>query len=187
MRTIILSALAALLCTAIASAQDPVAGNVFLGYSFTNASSSALNLVSGRPNLQGWEGSLEGKIFPGMGIVADLSGNYGSESYTIYPPAGPGPITVKTTGHQYDALFGPRGSASVGKFRLFAQTLFGVSHMTTNNNGTNTSWAVAPGGGVDYRLMRLLAWRVEVDGIFSRLFHSSQGDLHISTGIVIRF
>jgi hypothetical protein len=186
-RKIVANALALLVLAGLASAQVPNAGNVFLGYSFINASSSAFNLLSGRPNMQGWEGSLEGKILPGMGIVADLSGDYGSESYTIYPPSGPGPITVKTTGHQYDVLFGPRASVPLGKFRLFAQTLLGVTHMATNNNGTNTSWAVAPGGGIDYRIMRSLAWRVEVDGIFSRLFHSSQGDLHISTGVVIRF
>lgn len=187
MRTFALTTLAALCCTAFAAAQTPASGNVFLGYSYVNASSSALNLVSGRPNLQGWEGSLEGKIFPGMAIVADLSGNYGSETITINPPVGPGPETVKTTGHQYDALFGARFSATFGKFRPFAETLFGVAHMATNNNGTNTSWAVAPGGGIDFRIIRPLAWRVEVDGIFSKLFHSSQGDLHIATGVVIRF
>jgi len=41
---------------------------------------------------------------------------------------------------------------------------------------SNTSFATALGGGIDYRLIRLIAWRVEGDYITTRIFqfHSEQ-------------
>ena len=65
------------LSAGLAGAQVP-SGNVFLGYSFENATSSALDLDLSRPNLLGWEASFEGKVLPWVGIVADVSGHYGS-------------------------------------------------------------------------------------------------------------
>ena len=49
-----------------------------------------------RANLNGWEGSLEGKVVPWVGIVADLSGHYGSQNFpTICPViAGPCPRSI---------------------------------------------------------------------------------------------
>ena len=175
------------LLAGLAAAQVPTAGNIFVGYSFENASSSALNLNLSRPNLQGWEASLEGKMFPALGIVADFSGHYGSQSFVIYPPAGPGPLTVKVTGHQEEVMFGPRFSVSVGKFRPFAELEFGIGHMNTNSFGSDTSFATALGGGLDYRIFRPLAWRIQGDYVTTRFFHTSQSDVRLSTGIVFRF
>jgi len=59
--------------TAVGYAQIP-SGNVFVGYSYMSA-----DLVSnGRANLNGWNGSVEGKVLPFIGLVADFSGHYGS-------------------------------------------------------------------------------------------------------------
>jgi hypothetical protein len=188
-RIVIISTLC--LFVGLAGAQVPTAGNVFVGYSFENASSSALDLIPpqslSRPNLQGWEASLEGKVLPAMGIVADFSGHYGSRGYTITVPVGSGPVNPKVTGHEEEVLFGPRFSYSVRKFRPFAETEFGVAHMNTDTFGSNTSFALAIGGGLDYRLNRLVAWRFEGDGVWTRFFHTSQGDVRLSTGIVFRF
>src|SRR5579864_3007304 len=84
--------------TAIAGAQVPTSGNVFFGYSYENAGSSALDLASGRHNFQGWEASLEGKVFPALGIVADFSGHYGSENVTFDTPNGA--VSANVTGHE---------------------------------------------------------------------------------------
>ena len=54
-------ALALFLFTALANAQVPTSGNIFFGYSFENTGSTALDGIT-RANLQGWEGSLEGKL-----------------------------------------------------------------------------------------------------------------------------
>lgn len=172
----------------LAAAQVPTAGNIFVGYSFENASSSALNLDLSRPNLQGWEASLEGKVFPALGIVADFTGHYGSESFAFYPPGGPGLINVNVTGHEEEVMFGPRFSVPFGRSRPFAEFEFGIGHINnTNGYGSDTSFATAVGGGLDYRIIRPVAWRFEGDYVSTRFFHTSQNNVRLSTGIVFRF
>jgi len=181
--------IAIFLLVGLANAQVP-SGNIFLGYSFENTSSSALGLNLSRPNLPGWEGSLEGKWLPWVGIVADFSGHYGSQTFQELVPAGPGPVTVKVTGHELEVMFGPRVSIPVGKFTPFAEAMGGVAHINTGGSfpgPSNTSFATALGGGIDYRLIRLFAWRVEGDYITTRFFNSTQNNLRLSTGIVFRF
>ena len=102
----------------LASAQVPTSGNIFFGYSFENASASALDGLT-RPNLQGWEGSLEGKLAPWFGLVTDVSGHYGSQTFVALTPNGP--VDMKVTGHEYEVLFGPRVSVPVGKITPFGE------------------------------------------------------------------
>jgi hypothetical protein len=173
------------LFVSLAVAQVPTSGNVFVGYSYENAGSSALDLNFSRPNLQGWEASLEGKVLPAMGIVADFSGHYGSESGTETTPEGP--VSVNVTGHEEEVLFGPRFSITVRKFRPFVESEFGLAHINTNSFGSNTSFAFTTGGGLDYRINRLLAWRFGGGPVWTRFFHTSQGNVRLSTGIVFRF
>jgi opacity protein-like surface antigen len=87
-------------------------------------------------------------------------------------------------------LFGPRVSVSVGKIRPFAQALFGASHVSDSESGfsgSDTSFAYALGGGVDYRLIPLISWRMQADWLQSRFFSNTQNDVRISTGVVIHF
>jgi hypothetical protein len=65
--------------------------------------------------------------------------------------------------------------------------MFGVSHINTNGFGSDTSFATAIGGGLDYRIFRLLAWRFEGDFIRSSLFHTTQHNARFTTGLVLRF
>ena len=173
-----------------ASAQAPAAGNVFFGYSYENADSTAIGLTTNRPNMQGWDAQLEGKIFPHIGIVTDLGGNYGSQSAVDLPNGGSG----SATGHEFKVLFGPRVAIPIGKFTPFGEFMVGVAHINVNVSETvpvgdpsNTSFANAVGGGVDYRIIRPVAWRFEGDYIQTRFFSATQNDIRISTGIVIRF
>jgi opacity protein-like surface antigen len=179
----------ALFCLAgMASAQVPTSGNVFVGYSFENTGSSALKLNLSRPNLQGWEGSLEGKVLPWVGIVADFSGHYGSQTYSMPTPNGV--ETIKVTGHELEVLFGPRLSVPVGKFTPFGEIMGGIAHINTGGTlpgPSNTSFATAVGGGIDYRLVRLVALRLEGDYLVTRFFSTTQNNLRLSTGIVVRF
>lgn len=158
-----------LFCSAVAataSAQIPTSGNVFFGYSYNHA-----EIVSNDgTNLNGWNASLEGKMLPWVGIVADLSGTYGSH-----------------IGH-HNYLFGPRVSVSVGKVRPFAEFLVGASHVNVNDgSATDTSFSNAIGGGLDYHLAGPVAWRGQLDWIRTRFFSQDQDDTRFSTGIVINF
>src|SRR5580698_9473693 len=143
-------AIALFLFTALANAQIPTSGNIFFGYSFENTGSTALDNIT-RANLQGWEGSLEGKLVPFLGIVTDFSGHYGTQTFTDLTPNGP--LTVSLTGHEYEVLFGPRVSVPVGKFTPFGEVLVGVAHMNPSSAGSglpsDTSFATAFGGGLD--------------------------------------
>jgi hypothetical protein len=190
MRKIGFIVLSLLLFAGLASAQVPTSGNVFFGYSYFNA--SPLPFETNRSNLNGWEGSFEGKIIPWVGMVADFSEHYGNASICIFPvqPVGSGPgqsSCSNLTSHEQNFLFGPRVSASVGKFRPFAEALFGGGHVNTNGFGSDTSFATALGGGLDYKIIRPIAWRVQGDYVQTRFSGTTQNNIRLSTGIVLRF
>lgn len=168
--------------SAIAAAQLPTSGNIFFGYSYSRgeppASSQALNL-------NGWEGSLEGKFLPWIGVVADFGGQYGSVAQNAC-------LGCPNLGdiRRYTVLFGPRVSVSVGKFTPFAHLLIGAAHVSASGDGSDTSFATAIGGGLDYKLIKGLAWRIQGDDLHTRFATpngNGQDHLRLSTGIVLRF
>jgi hypothetical protein len=185
MRRTVLLAFTCFLLVGLAAAQIPTSGNVFFGYSYYNTDLSSISRIG----TNGWEASLEGKVFPFIGIVADFSSHYGSENFsnTILCPAPTCPPTITANVSEHNYLFGPRVSVSVGKFRPFAEALFGAAHVNANAGGSDTSFATAVGGGLDYRLIRLVAWRFQGDYVQTRFFGTTQNNIRISTGIVARF
>ncbi len=158
-------------------------GNVFLGYSYLNANSPA----GDRSNLNGWNGSLEGKVLSYIGIVADISGHYGQQ--TVFPACNglPDCFAFNTSTRQHTFVFGPRVSVSVGKIRPFAHYLVGAGHISVSGAGSDTSFAQAVGGGIDYKLIPLVAWRFQGDFLQTRYFGTKQDNFRLSTGIVLRF
>jgi opacity protein-like surface antigen len=190
MRNVTVVAFTLILFAGLASAQVPTSGNIFVGYSFYSASPSTLDLSDvGRPNMNGWEASLEGKVLPWVGIVADLSGHYGQQNYLVVTPVGTGPVASTVTGHETDVMFGPRLSIPIGKFRPFGEAMFGVGHVNTGQgiSTSDTSVATALGGGLDYKIIRILALRAEADYVQTRFFNTTQNNFRLSTGIVFRF
>ena len=189
MRKIAVISFIVILFAAIASAQVPTSGNIFVGYSFYSASPSTLDLGDvGRANLNGWNASLEGKVLPWVGIVADFSGHYGSQSY-LAPNGAGGAMTVNVTGHETDVMFGPRLSFPAGKFRPFGEAMFGIGHINDGQgiSTSDTSLVTAVGGGLDYKVIRILALRAEADYVQTRFFSATQDNFRLSTGIVFRF
>ena len=171
----------------LATAQIPK-GNVFFGYSYLRAGLTS----STSSNLNGWNGSLEGKFLPWIGIVADLSGHYGTAQFPIFCPVPPGAVSCSPTldAKMYSVVLGPRVSVSVGKVTPFAQALFGVAHITGNKSGfstSDTSFASAYGGGLDYHLVPLVNWRFQADLLHTRFFNDTQNNVRLSTGIVLHF
>jgi len=160
-------------------------GNVFLGYSFNRASTG----WSDTGNLSGWEASVEGKIAPFAGLVADVSTQYG----TLHLPAERlfgEPGTVASTPRVASYLFGGRLSHSIGKFEPFAQALLGASHLhetAIEFSYAETSFADSIGGGLDYHLRPRLAWRLQGDVLQTRFHGGRQDDARISTGLAWHF
>jgi hypothetical protein len=180
-------ALAIVLFTGLANAQIP-RGNVFFGYSYYNTDLSSID----RANTNGWEASLEGKVIPWVGIVADFDSHYGSQNFPTICPACPVGVplsgTVNASFTEENFLFGPRVSVSVAKFRPFAEALFGGAHVSANNGiGSDISFATALGGGLDYKIIPLVAWRFQGDYVQTRFFGATQDNVRFSTGIVVHF
>lgn len=168
-----------LLLPVAASAQIPTRGNVFFGYSYGSADFSSTN----RTNLNGWNGSLEGKVLPWVGFVADFSALYGSQDSSPFS-------TFKVDTNMKSVVLGPRVSVPIGKLTPFAEALFGASHRHDSASGfseSDTSFATALGGGVDYRLIHGLGLRVEADLLQTRFFSDTQNNFRLSTGIVLHF
>jgi opacity protein-like surface antigen len=174
-----------LIFSAAASAQVPTSGNIFFGYSYYNTDLSSID----RANTNGWEASLEGKVAPFIGLVADFDGHYGSQNF-VGGVCGLScsPIAFNANVTEQNFIFGPRVSFSAGKFRPFAEALFGAAHVNVNNGvGSDTSFATAIGGGLDYKIIRPVAWRFQGDYVQTRFFGTTQNNVRVSTGIAFRF
>ncbi len=141
-----------------AKCQKPIAGNTVTCNSVSAAGS----------DLAGWNASVERQYFRFFGAVADFGQQYG---------------TVRES----DYLFGLRGGAWVGRVRPFAEAMIGGVRVQENAFGPDTSFAEALGFGVDVRIMRRLAWRIEADRLKTALAGLEQQNLRLSSGIAIRF
>jgi opacity protein-like surface antigen len=194
MRKLMVVAFLAVLLATVAMAQVPK-GNVFFGYSYVRSQVFSINNPFGvgsndHANLNGWNGSLEGKFLPWIGIVADLSGHYGSQDFQFICPIQPQCPSISVDSKVYSFLFGPRISVSVGKLRPFAHALFGASHINASASGfsdTDTAFASTYGGGLDYHIVPLLSWRFQADLLQTRFFDDTQNNFRLSTGIVLNF
>jgi len=172
-----------------ANAQDFLKGNVYGGYSFLSAPANPP--LTSRNTFNGWDASVEFKLAPGIGAVADFGGNYGTVPIETACPVnfgGCGPVGLNTRLYTY--VFGPRFSAPIGRFRPFAHILFGGAHASGSNDGftsSNSSYAVALGGGLDYKIIKGIAWRAQFDDMVTKAISDSQNNLRFTTGVVFRF
>lgn len=167
-----------------AHAQLPSA-NVYVGYSYARADLS----FNDHASMRGWEASLEGKMFPMVGIVADASSDYSNSTVPFCTIPGTCPnIVVNTTLRVFTA--GPQVSLPLGRFSPFVHGMVGGAHIKEGNNGysaADTSLAVVLGGGLDYRLFHGIKWRLQGDEVQTRFFGGTQNNLRVSTGLVVHF
>jgi hypothetical protein len=183
----------------------------FGGYSsradivFTPVSSFPISI----PNIErmnGWNGSFEAKLIPVLGVVADASGHYGSygasagcEAILICVP-----VNGTVNSSLYSLMFGPQASVSLWRFTPFVHALFGVAHINhkadllalSGLSNSDTSFADAFGGGIDFRIVSTVSWRFQGDLLQTRFFNlsapvsfivSTQNGFRGSTGVLIRF
>ncbi len=184
MRRVIAFLVGSLLCSAAANAQVP-SGNAFFGYSFYSTSLSSID----RANTNGWEATLEGKVLPFIGLVADVDSHYGSQGFPGVCSGNGTPTACAVSGNvtEHNYLFGPRAAISLGKLRPFAEAMVGASHVNVSGISSGTCLGTAVGGGLDYKLFTALAWRVQGDYVHTHFFNNPQNNVRISTGIVFRF
>jgi hypothetical protein len=128
--------------------------NAFVGYSHIgfgpNLYSLQLDPLSPplRRSKNGWNASLEAKVLPVLGIVADFSGYYGNSTaslgcsqYVAFCGASNANFSL------YSFTFGPQVSLPFGGFKPYAHALFGVS-LSRPSLASNNSFADLLGGGM---------------------------------------
>jgi len=182
-------------------------GISYSSYGPTSPSAYGLPPGSLKHSLIGWNGSLEAKVLPFLGFVADASGHYGNETISsllfcrvfVPPPAMPN-CTENHDVNLYAFTGGPQVSLPLGRFRPYAHALFGAALFRdvspTPYRQSSTSFADELGGGVDVSIIPRVAWRVQADdlqiwsntsclaGIFCGRVQNS---LRVSTGVVLGF
>jgi hypothetical protein len=173
---------ALLVMSAAGFAQIPTAGNVYVGYSLYHGNTG----LTDNGTLNGWEGSVEGKLIPWVGIVADVSQQYGTLSNTFVAF----PFAFDEHNQVTSYLFGPRVSFPAGKFRPFAHVLFGAAHLHESSSvfaNSETDFADAVGGGLDYHLIPKVSWRVQLDDLQTRFHGVREDSTRFSTGLALSF
>lgn len=140
--------------------------------------------------MNGWEISAEGKFLPWIGAVADFDWHYGGHDFFGCTGINCTPTRFRLNASRHTLLFGPRASMSFGKYTPFAEFLIGVTHQSDAGGGisnSDTSFSRAIGGGLDYKLIKGVAWRGQIDSVHTHLFGAAKNDIRISTGFVLRF
>jgi hypothetical protein len=142
-------------------------GNVYGGVSYAQ-----LTNVVVQQSYKGWNASFEALPFvrfPRLGLVIDGSGFY------------------RRGETQYNAMGGPRLSASMGKWRPFVHGMAGIRHLDSSGL-VYSPLVIDVGGGVDYKLwFKNFSWRLQGDYMHSKYASAVQNDYRTSTGIVWRF
>jgi hypothetical protein len=123
-------------------AQETPKGELFASYSYVRA--------EGGTNLHGDSASIAGNVASWFGLVFDFGGVTGNGA-TLYTYMG-----------------GPKRSYRHDRFTGFTQALFGGAHLT--NSGSDHSFAVTAGGGLDVDLHHNVAVRlVQAEYLMTRL------------------
>lgn len=184
---IVVSLLAFLsLCGVAAQAQETPKVDVFAGYSYVRANPGPTSGDSF--SLNGGEASVTYHFRDWVSGVADFGGYHNGNI-----------LGTGVDGTLSTYLFGPRVSyRSYKHFTPFAEALFGVAHAGAGVAGgaigsSQNAFAMAIGGGVDYRLNNRFSIRpLQVDYLMTRFSegtpnNQTQNNLRASTGIVIHF
>jgi opacity protein-like surface antigen len=202
MRNVVI-AIGIMLCFCSSSrAQEVPRVEIFGGYSYLNIDlsslSNALNQagVSGvgdRLSLNGWEAAANVNFNRWIGVEGDLSGHYKGDCERLSG------LTCK----DLSFMGGPRFTYRKGKITVFAHGLFGGDTASVSTNGSNlvpgasdvslslsnTSFALAAGGGVDYMVTNRISFRLgQADYFLTRHFNDvgvpSQSNYRVSAGVV---
>jgi opacity protein-like surface antigen len=178
----------------LALAQDAPRVEVFGGYQLVRASSGVQ--VSGIDNfmLNGWNASLSGFFNRYIGVTGEFAGTYGTPKIEV-PQVGS--IGINT--HLYTFMFGPVvRAANKGPVQPFAHVLFGgarvagsvgipgIGGLSISESDTGFAWAA--GGGVDFKVLPLISIRpAQVDFLQTHIGGTNQSNFRYSAGVVVRF
>jgi hypothetical protein len=159
---------------------------IFAAYAYSHADYSTIG-----HNLNGWGVSVTANATRYLGITADFSGGYGSETYALACPS-PGCVPQSSGVSLYNLMGGPKFSYRTGAATIFAHGLAGIVSRRAAAPGNQTQFGMGVGGGADVALHGRLAYRIfQVDYIPAKQSASTgvgwQKDFRVETGIVFAF
>jgi opacity protein-like surface antigen len=170
---------------AAAQAQDVPKFDVFAGYSYVreNPATSGIDSFS----MNGGSASIAYNANHWLSAVADFGGYHADNI-----------LGTGIDGTLSTYLFGPRISyRHDSRITPFGQVLFGVAHIGGDNglafSASNNSFAMAIGGGVDFKVSHRFSIRpVQVDYLMTHFNEfgtdaQNQNNLRVSTGVVFHF
>ena len=190
------------------AAQDMPKVEVFAGYShfmtpngfFSNKFFGTGTSIVDRANLNGWNASVTGNANRWLGVEADFGGYYGhvGSQFTTFHFTG-GAVTPTTTSDTakvrfHSFMIGPRISYR-GNERVtpFVHALAGgiresIVGAQIPSGGSETSFGLALGGGLDIKVARGVAIRIiQADYVRSRFGFKVENNLRLSFGAVFCF
>ena len=163
-------------CWILQGLQIPTRGNIFAGYSVHMNADADLFRPSplGGVSANGWEGSVEGKLLPWVGVVARFFGGNSWFRPTTLPPHNPLIVCSRVTARLHTVLFLALGSQSrLGDSRPSSMAYLVCGRVSTPLLASRTQthhWSEDIDEGFDYKLIKNPSWRVQADGMFTNFF-----------------
>jgi len=132
-----------------------------------------------------------------LGIVGEIGGYRFDRQVFVFDPATQTESLATLSGNMQTYLFGPRlNLRRFDHFVPFGEVLFGAAHGSSQVTGdkSQSTFALAVGGGVDVVLTKYLAWRfVQADYLMTNFSGSllsasaRQNNFRVGTGAVLRW
>lgn len=158
--------LAAAIFFCVATTAKAQGTDLFGGFSYEHLGTSPAR------NITGAEITGQHRFVPWLGVAADLDGHFGMPS--------------QSDARTVHFMAGPQISFPI-RLSPFFHVLAGVGHIHENGL-SDTSFATAIGGGLEYHVAPLFSWRViQADDVVTQFFGKTQHSLRLSTGLVFRF
>jgi len=153
-----------------AVAQDYPQGEVAGNYTY-------IRINPGGTNCHGGGGSAAYSLNHYLGVVGEFSG-----CRVTGLPSG-------VSAHTFTYLFGPRLTyRAYGRLEPFGEALLGGVHVGGTGGFSDSAFAMALGGGADYKWKPSVAIRfIQADYLYTRFSGTHQNSFRLQTGVVFRF
>jgi hypothetical protein len=194
--------LASLMIGACAFAQDVPKVEIPVGFSFLNVHPNLSPITSF--NVFGGGGQFDVNFGNYFGIKADFMGYTQGTGLKNQLEKLPG-YSGQANGNAFTYMFGPQIKKHTGMVQPFGEVLVGAAHTNayasianaegavTSGSGNNNGFALAAGGGIDFKINKYLSARpVEVDYLLTRFsanhianYTNNQNNFRYVGGIVL--